>query len=655
MKFSEGDTVLAKYPATAEYQKGKILSSRGDQYRVQFEAGAEYTLHLNDIKTNRRPRSTVRSSSRGRRSTRNSPSRKSPSKRSPGRSPSKRSPGRSPSAKRASTRGKYARITLPRISVPNEATNVKTVISTKSTNEDEQSVESMPLQSRLRGLGTVTRRSTRLYSGMMKPESDYKMEMLTRSINRAVSLPIERKLQLHDLHVESKERGLSVQRDQDLLKAMHYEKEVEQDPQVTEKRKIEINMVSEPQEWGGRFGAFILIFLGPLLIILPQLMCAPKHCKFGVPKFPKDVSSYINLKAFGTFLGFFLFVALVSVTPIGRKVNGLESRIGRLQYRLNGFLCAILSLLVFIVCVYKELGVTDLIIDNYVQLLMSAWLLGVILSILLFIKGGKAPIASLNIHGSTNSRIYNFWQGREINPRIGPLDIKMTIFRSSMIATMLLNLTFVVKSIDETQSYTMEHLRISVLSIAALQIIYVMDALFFESAVLTSFEVMYEGTGYMLSTGYLLFPFLPTITTKYALYNKTRFSYLFAFPVFFFIIGYLLYRISNSQKNEFRRNPLSPALAHLDTISTIRGKKLLVSGLWGHVRHPNYLGDIIMWWSISCITLACDILPYYYAIMCTGLLVHRAIRDNERCKMRYGLAWEQYMSRVKYMILYRIF
>lgn len=93
----------------------------------------------------------------------------------------------------------------------------------------------------------------------------------------------------------------------------------------------------------------------------------------------------------------------------------------------------------------------------------------------------------------------------------------------------------------------------------------------------------------------------------------------------------------------------------LETIPTIRGKKLIVSGLWGHVRHPNYLGDIIMWWSISCISMACDILPYYYAIVCTGLLVHRAIRDNERCKMRYGLAWEQYMSRVKYMLLHRIF
>jgi len=38
-------------------------------------------------------------------------------------------------------------------------------------------------------------------------------------------------------------------------------------------------------------------------------------------------------------------------------------------------------------------------------------------------------------------------------------------------------------------------------------------------------------------------------------------------------------------------------LSDLETIPTSRGRKLLVSGWWGWVRHPNYLGDIIMHWS----------------------------------------------------------
>lgn len=40
----------------------------------------------------------------------------------------------------------------------------------------------------------------------------------------------------------------------------------------------------------------------------------------------------------------------------------------------------------------------------------------------------------------------------------------------------------------------------------------------------------------------------------------------------------------------------------LQTIHTSTGKNLLVSGWWGFVRHPNYLGDLIMAlaWSLPC-------------------------------------------------------
>ncbi|XP_076234062.1 lamin B receptor [Calliopsis andreniformis] len=644
MKFSEGDNILAKHPDFNEYYKGKILSMRGERYKVQFETGNEFMIHSADVKACRPSRSTTRLGTRGRKSPRSSPSRRSPRIRSPARSPS--------TGKKSSMRGRYAKVSLPRIEIASDTLSEKHIINTESTNDDF--IDAVSLQSRLKEGGTVTRRTTRLLSGALKPELEHKM-VITRNINRAVSLPLERKSQLHDLGIDTKERGQSVQKDHNLLKTTNYEEEIKTDSQVTEKRMKEINIINQPQEWGGWFGTLLLIFLTPLIAIVPQLMCTQDQCKFEYPQIPTDLHSLISLKIFSIYLGFFLFVAIVSMIPIGKKVDGPQSRIGRLQYRLNGFLCALLSLIIFVTCVYKEFEITDIIVENYVQFSISGWILGVILSLMLFIKAGKAPVANLNIHGSTNSRIYNFWQGREINPRIGPLDIKMNLFRTAMIAIILINLSIVVKAVEEAESYSLEHLNIDVVLAAILQIIYSMDSLFFESAILTTFEIMYEGTGYMLCTGYMLFPFLPTLTTKYILYNKTQFNYLLAIPVFFFIIGYLLFRISNSQKNEFRKNPLSPSLSHLQTIPTDRGKKLIVSGLWGFVRHPNYLGDIIMWWSISSISLACDILPYYYTIMCTGLLIHRAMRDNERCKMRYGFAWEQYTSRVKYMLLYRIF
>ncbi|CAK9808443.1 Delta(14)-sterol reductase LBR [Anthophora plagiata] len=650
MRFSEGEEVLVKNPNTEEYRKAKILNMRGERYKVQFETGIEQYVNAMDIKFHetRTSRSTTRTSSRNRKS----PSRYSPAR----RSSRKRSPGKSPSSvnKQTTRTPKFARVSLPRIDVPTETLGEDDTVNIKNT-KDENLIESIPLQLRLKELGTVTRRSTRLLSGTLKPETDHKMVMLTRNINRAVSLPLERKSQMPDFKIDGKERGLSVERNHDLLKTTSYEENEDTNTQVTEKRQKEISMVSEPQEWGGWLGAIALIFLSPLITILPQLMCTENRCTFGYPEIPTNLHSYINFEAFTMYLGLFLFVTIVSITPIGRNVDGSQSRIGRLQYRLNGFLCCILTTLLFTMSVYKKLGINDLIIENYVQLAISGWILGVILSLLLFIKGGRAPVANLNIQGSTNSVIYNYWQGREINPRIGPVDFKINLFRTSMIAMILINMSIAGEVIEVAETYSLEHLNIGVLLATLLQIIYAMDALLFESAMLTTFEVMYEGTGYMLCTGYMLYPFLPTLTTRYILYHKTQYVYYFILPILTFIVGYLLYRISNSQKDTFRKNPLAASLAHLETIPSIRGKKLIISGLWGHVRHPNYLGDMIIWWSISCISLACDILPYYYAILCTGLLIHRAIRDNERCKRRYGLAWEVYMSRVKYMILYRIF
>lgn len=55
---------------------------------------------------------------------------------------------------------------------------------------------------------SVTRRPT-----LLKPEQEYKSSIL-RSIDRAVSLPVERKNYVQDYPPGEKERGYSMQRDQ---------------------------------------------------------------------------------------------------------------------------------------------------------------------------------------------------------------------------------------------------------------------------------------------------------------------------------------------------------------------------------------------------------------------------------------------------------
>jgi delta14-sterol reductase len=45
------------------------------------------------------------------------------------------------------------------------------------------------------------------------------------------------------------------------------------------------------------------------------------------------------------------------------------------------------------------------------------------------------------------------------------------------------------------------------------------------------------------------------------------------------------------------------------------------------------------------------LLPYFYILYFTMLLVHREARDEQQCLQKYGRAWHEYCRRVPYRIL----
>jgi steroid 5-alpha reductase family enzyme len=73
----------------------------------------------------------------------------------------------------------------------------------------------------------------------------------------------------------------------------------------------------------------------------------------------------------------------------------------------------------------------------------------------------------------------------------------------------------------------------------------------------------------------------------------------------FWVIGFLLETISDYQLHVFQKNPLNKG-------------KLLKTGLWSYVRHPNYLGEILQWWAIWAMTL---FLPYGLCFVISPLLI----------------------------------
>jgi hypothetical protein len=118
---------------------------------------------------------------------------------------------------------------------------------------------------------------------------------------------------------------------------MHYEEDFDLEP-FSEGKNKKIDILGKPQEWGGWTGALVLIFAIPICTILLQIACSNDHCspkKLRISLF-KEWKSLFNLEAFLLYAGFLCFVSIISVLPIGRIIDGQQSRIGRLQYRING-------------------------------------------------------------------------------------------------------------------------------------------------------------------------------------------------------------------------------------------------------------------------------------------------------------------------------
>jgi 7-dehydrocholesterol reductase len=153
-----------------------------------------------------------------------------------------------------------------------------------------------------------------------------------------------------------------------------------------------------------------------------------------------------------------------------------------------------------------------------------------------------------------------------------------------------------------------------------------------------------------------------TLQTQYLAKTPVMLSNLTAAVlVFTGVGGYVLFRSVNHQKDLVRKTKGNCQLwgkrAEVVRVKyrTHDGLEhdsiLLCSGWWGYARHVNYLGDLILSYSMCASCGFTNLLPWTYAIFMTTLLIHRCWRDEERCSKKYGKGWEEYCKRVKWAII----
>lgn len=340
---------------------------------------------------------------------------------------------------------------------------------------------------------------------------------------------------------------------------------------------------------------------------------------------------------------------LGSITP-----GGLQ-----LEYQINGLQAWVITHVLWLVAVlYLPWFSPAILVDEWGSLLWVANGAGYTLAIFAYVKAYLFP-SHPEDRKFSGQWIYDFFMGIEFNPRLRSFDFKLFFNgRPGIVAWTLINLSFAAKQYQLHGMVTN-----SMIIVNILQGLYVLYFFWNEAWYLRTIDIAHDHFGWMLAWGDLVWlPYMYTLQCFYLVYNPVQLSTPYAlFVVGVGLIGYFIFHTANRQKERFRQSQGKsliwgepPEVVHCEYLAQdgkIHQTKLLASGWWGIARHFNYTGDLIGCLSYS---LACGfthILPYFYFIFLSILLIHRCIRDEHRCFHKYGRSWEEYYKRVPWRLI----
>uniref|UniRef100_A0A8C7QQ77 Delta(14)-sterol reductase n=1 Tax=Oncorhynchus mykiss TaxID=8022 RepID=A0A8C7QQ77_ONCMY len=394
-------------------------------------------------------------------------------------------------------------------------------------------------------------------------------------------------------------------------------KPAEHTEEVEQKPAVATAPITTELEFGGRLGVFCMTLLLPATVLGLMVVCSQEDASLmSAPPLPA-LDSLWDLQVFA------LYAFVLTVAALGAAVH----------HKID----------------------LSYIHSHFLQLAVSSLFCSVLLSVYLYVRSRWATQDLLAPGGNSGSVIYDFFMGSELNPRIKGFDLKYFCeLRPGLIGWLVINAAM---ALAEMQLHHLDYPSPAMILVNCFHLLYVLDAFWHEEGVLSYMDITHDGFGFMLAFGDLMWvPFTFSLQAYYLVHHPNHLSLPWIVGIVTLnVIGFSIFRKANSQKNAFRRNPSDPTLSHLKTIPTATGKSLLVSGLWGLVRHPNYLGDLIMAlaWSLPCGFT--HILPYFYVIYLSILLVHREARDEAQCRRKYGSAWDDYCREVRYRIIPRVY
>lgn len=408
-------------------------------------------------------------------------------------------------------------------------------------------------------------------------------------------------------------------------------------------------------EFGGRSGAIcIMIFSHILLYAIHYVLCPYEITKL-----------YIDKEIFRNYFFFivvqFLFAKYVPGYVItGMRVNKFTMELAkpgdeltvRLRYMCNGYISYYCTL--FLLLVMHLIGVFNIstIVDNLVAYMTCAIIFSNALSIFYYYHGLNTGPTRV-----TDDTIYDFFMGTCLYPRIGIVDVKMVAeVRWSWLSLFIITLSCATKQYNDIGFIT-NGMKIMLYA----HFLYSNATVKGEHYIVTTFDMFYEKFGWMLCFWNVAgVPFLYCISSVYLYHTKCNISdELYYFTLFLLTLSYYVWDTANFQKADFKSPNVNRTTFPILPFSFVKNQKhidtphgrILVDGWYKYARKIHYTADIFMalCWGLSC--GFGSLVPYFYLVFFTGMILHRYTRDDARCEKKYGAYWKQYKQLVPYIFI----
>ena len=322
----------------------------------------------------------------------------------------------------------------------------------------------------------------------------------------------------------------------------------------------------------------------------------------------------------------------------GRAVSGPDAEGQTRTYKLNGL--SLFLITIAIIALTQATGWFSLsaLHTHFVALFVVTNIFAFLLSGVLYLRGRSAPARPAGI-------LRGFLLGVEASPMLFGTDLKFFSYRPSLIGLALLNLSFAV-----VQYETYGTLTTAMILYQVFMFLYVLNYFQFEYGMIYTWDMVSERFGWMLVWGdYVLVPFFYCITGWWLVHSGDTLSPPAAIMItVLFVFGFWLFRGANQQKHRFKRNPEIKIWGR--PAKTLNGR-LLISGFWGIGRHLNYSGEICVYFAFALTAGFQSWVPFLLPLWLALLLIHRSVRDEHRCRAKYGKLWERYKKQARFAML----